>query len=198
MSDYSIAVSGHSPDHAEQPPPGRLSLAPGERWYVVFSQPNREGRAQQQITAQGFNVFLPRYRKTVRHARKLTVKSAPFFPRYLFVALDLTRDQWRSINGTFGVTTFVMDGATPRPVPHGVVEGLVQVSEAGVIQLGKELKVGDSVRVLGGPFADLLGELVRVDGASRVRVLLKLLGGMVPASFDRRDLMPSENYKAAS
>ena len=36
-----------------------------------------------------------------------------------------------------------------------------------------------------------VGALVRIDGPSRVRVLLKLLGGAVPASIDRRDLMPT-------
>lgn len=168
-----------------------ISLVAGERWYAVYSQPHRETRAQQQLAAQGFTVFLPLYRKTVRHARKLTTVSAPFFPRYLFVALDLSLDQWRSVNGTFGVTSLITDGATPRPVPHGVVESLAQVSDAGFVQPGKELKVGDSVRVLTGPFADLLGELVRIDGPSRVRVLLQLLGGAVPASIDRRDLMPT-------
>lgn len=194
MSSVTIAGAGLSPDRARPALSASTSLAPGERWYVVFSQPHREVRAQQQIAAQGFNAFLPIYRKTVRHARKLTSKSAPFFPRYLFVALDINRDQWRCISNTIGVTTLVMDGAIPRPVPQGIVEGLIQASEAGFVQLGQDLKVGDQVRILAGPFADLLGELVRIDGASRVRVLLKLLGGTVPASFDRRDLMPSENY----
>ena len=64
-------------------------------------------------------------------------------------------------------------------------------TDAGLVQPGKELKVGDSVRVLTGPFADLLGELVRMDAPSRVRVLLRLRGGAVPASIDRRDLMPT-------
>src|SRR5687768_12928093 len=66
--------------------PGQLG---GHRWYVVFTQPNREFHAQMQLAAQGFRSFVPRYRKTVRHARKLKTVSAPFFPRYLFVALDL-------------------------------------------------------------------------------------------------------------
>jgi len=167
----------------------RLSLAAGERWYAVYSQPHREFRAQQQLNAQGFTVFLPLYRKTVRHARKLRTVNAPFFPRYLFVALDLSCDQWRCVNGTFGVTSLLTDGAMPRPVPHGVVESLVHASEEGCLQFGKDLKVGDSVRVLTGPFANLLGELARIDGAGRVRVLLQLLGGVIPASIDRRDLI---------
>src|ERR1044071_3749272 len=113
MSDH--PSSGLVGPMNDQPPQltsqGGMSLVAGERWYAVYSQPHRETRAQQQLTAQGFTVFLPLYRKTVRHARKLTTVSAPFFPRYLFVALDLSLDQWRSVNGTFGVTSLITDGA---------------------------------------------------------------------------------------
>jgi transcription elongation factor/antiterminator RfaH len=164
-------------------------LVGADLWYVVYSQSHREFRAQTQLAAQGFQTFLPRYRKTIRHARKLMTVAAPFFNRYLFVALDLGRDQWHSVNGTFGVTSLVSNGMHPRPVPHGVVESLIALSDAdGFINLGDALKLGGRVRVLTGPFADLIGELVRFDGAQRVRVLLQLLGGVAAVSIGRGDL----------
>ena len=168
----------------------RASLSAGDRWYVVFTQPHREFRAQTQLAAQGFRAFLPRYRKTVRHARKLTTVSAPFFNRYLFVALDVSRDQWRSVNGTFGVTSLITDGKFPIPVPAGVTESLISISDAdGFVGPGDGLQVGTRVRLLSGPFAESVGELIRVDGARRVQVLLELLGGVVPVSVDRGQLM---------
>jgi transcription elongation factor/antiterminator RfaH len=157
----------------------------GVRWYVAYSQPHREFRAQTQLAAQGFRTFLPRYRKTVRHARKLMTVDAPFFSRYLFVAFDLRRDQWRSVNGTFGVTSLLSDGMFPIPLPQGVIESLINCSDAsGYIDLGDALQVGERVRILTGPFADLVGELVRLDGARRVQVLLQLLNGVVAVSIE--------------
>src|SRR5208283_4434114 len=82
-------------------PNGELSA--GERWYVARTLPNREAGAASQLEAQGFRVFLPRIARTVRHARKMRRVRAPAFPAYLFVALDLNRDRWRSVNGTFGL-----------------------------------------------------------------------------------------------
>lgn len=162
----------------------------GSRWYAVYTQPYRETRAESQLAAQGFHAFLPRYRKTIRHARKLRTVSAPFFPRYLFVALDLERDAWRSVNGTFGVTSLVMGERFPRPVPRGIVENLMAAADAQEhLQLGDNLQVGDHVRLLSGPFANLMGELARCDGAGRVRVLLQLMGGAVMVSVNRGDLM---------
>jgi transcription elongation factor/antiterminator RfaH len=165
---------------------------PGQRrtvWYAVHAKPRRELQAQAQLSLQGFRTFLPRFRKTVRHARKLTTVSAPFFDRYLFVALDLDRDRWRSVNGTFGVTRLVANATGPTPLPPGVIEAMIGASdEHGFINVGHALAVGDSVRVLSGPFADLVGVLVRADGARRVQVLLQLLGGAVAVSIDRGHL----------
>lgn len=162
-----------------------------QRWYVVHTLPHRELRAQRQLAAQGFHAFLPRHRKTVRHARQLRTVSSPFFPRYLFVALDLNRDRWRSVNGTFGVARLVMGDEFPTPLPHGVVEGLAAACGAdGNLRFDAGLAIGQRVRVLSGPFADLIGELARVDGGGRVQVLLELLGGEVPVRIGRDALMP--------
>src|SRR2546430_1503971 len=98
------------PTPDEVVPSGPATLADGERWYVVHTLPLCEGRAQIQLENQSFRTFLPKRHKTIRHARKLSTVEAAFFPRYLFVALDLTRHQWRSVNGTFGVASLVMRG----------------------------------------------------------------------------------------
>ncbi len=184
------AASKEQPGSAN--PPAGMPAAAGERWYVVHTRPHAEFRAQSHLAAQGFRTFLPRYAKTVRHARRMRSVNTAFFPRYLFVALDLERHRWRSINGTFGVVSMVMNGVGPRPVPGGVVENLLAMSDsAGVVRFGDGLELGETVRVLSGPFADLMGRLVRFDGAGRVRVLLSFLGGEVAASIDRNDLMPA-------
>jgi transcription elongation factor/antiterminator RfaH len=175
-----------------QPIGASLSSGSGERWYAVQTHPRREATAQLQLQAQGFRTFLPRYVKTVRHARKLTTVSAPFFPRYLFIVLDLHRDRWRSINGTFGVTSLLKANDHPVAVPAEVVEALAaQCSAIGNVRLAETLEVGQSTKILNGPFADLIGQLVRFDGGGRVQVLLQLLGGNIRVDIDRRALMPA-------
>ncbi len=131
--------------------------------------------------------------KTRRHARKLDTVFVPFFPNYLFVHLDLSRERWRSINGTYGVARVVMRGEMPAPAPIGVVEALRQAcDERGVLIQGCDLSEGQRVRILAGPFADLIGELERLDDSQRVRVLLDIMGGRVPVLVDRHLLIPSE------
>ena len=158
-------------------------MSAGERWYVARTLPNREAGAASQLEAQGFRVFLPRIARTVRHARKMRQVRAPAFPAYLFVAFDMNRDRWRSVNGTFGVARLIGSDEQPMPVPRGVVEAIFDtVDETGVCRFDRGLAAGQRVRVISGPFAEQLGEFVRLDGPGRVRVLLEIMGGRVPTT----------------
>ena len=168
-------------------------LSPGERWYAVRTQPGRELRACLQLKNQDFQTFLPKGLKTVRHARKFTTVTAPFFPQYLFVALDLTMHRWRSVNGTMGVTGLVMQGDLPHSVPHGVVEALLGMTDArGLLQFGLNLQLGDRVRVTAGPFAEKLATCERLDDGGRVRVLLDIMGGQIPVQIKRDYLVAAK------
>jgi transcriptional antiterminator RfaH len=147
------------------------------RWYAVKCQPNREAVAAAHLGNQNFRVFLPRGQRVRRHARKADIVLAPFFPSYLFVRLDLTRDRWRCVNSTHGVSHLVMQGSAPASVPAGIIEQLQARCDArGVLDLDTELKPGQPVRILTGALADFVGELERQDAADRVRVLLTILG----------------------
>jgi transcription elongation factor/antiterminator RfaH len=160
-------------------------LADGERWFVVHTLPHQERRAQVQLQNQDYRPFLPKREKTIRHARKLSTVVAPFFPRYLFVVLAPERQQWRAINSTLGVIGLVMRGERPCPVPPGIVETLVaSAGPDGVLHWRPRFNVGDSVRLIAGPFAEQLGILDRLDDGGRVRVLLDMLGRRVPVMVE--------------
>src|SRR6476659_694313 len=157
-----------------------LALSDEERWYVARTLPQRELHAARQLLNQNFRTFVPRFWKNRRHARKVETISAPLFPRYIFVIVDQTRDRWRSINGTLGVDRLLTYGGEPQPVPGGVVENLIAAGDAqGNINFGFHLKEGQAIKIMSGPFAELAGELERLDEGGRVRVLLEILGGKV-------------------
>jgi len=165
---------------------------PAARWYVVYTQPHAEMRAALHLRRQGFDVFLPLLRKTIRHARQFRTKDVPFFPRYLFVGLALERDRWRSVNGTFGVSALLMDGEKPRPVPQPVMDELLAVAEAsGLLALEPTLQIGQTVRIGSGPFAGLIGKLSNLDEKGRVKVLLELMNTKLAISARDVSLLPA-------
>lgn len=162
-----------------------------ERWYVVKCQPNREALAAAHLGNQDFRIFLPRGQRVRRHARKIDVILAPFFPGYLFVRLDLTRDRWRCVNSTCGVSHLVMQGSAPAAVPDGIVEQLQKRCDArGVLDLDVQLQQGQPVRILTGALADFVGQFEYQHADDRVRVLLTILGKPTSVALPRTSVVP--------
>lgn len=164
-----------------------------DAWFVAETLPRAEFQAQIQLERQLFDCFCPRFSRQRRHARRIERVLAPLFPGYVFVRFDPDRDQWRSINGTTGVRRLI--GGTPnrpQPMPQQAMEALVARCENGVVtRLVTDLEVGQRVRLNAGPFLDRLATVEELDDRGRVRVLLDILGGQVPARLAASDLMPA-------
>ena len=169
-----------------------LELGPGERWFVARVLAHQESRAQLNLHRLGFRSFVPRLRRTVRHARRLQDTLKPLFPGYIFLVIDLSKQRWRSVNGTFGVASLIMGAEQPRAVPTGVVEALVASCENhGLVRLDDGLEIGQKVRIVSGPFAETLCHLAQLDDRGRVRVLLEIMGMEVAAHLDRSAIAPA-------
>ena len=156
-------------------------------WYVVQTQPHAERKAIFHLARQGFHTYLPLYRKRRRHARKVEIVSAPLFPRYLFVAIDLASQQWRSIQSTLGVSRLVCNGERPAELADAVILEMKQREDnAGFVQLERRINFspGEKVRVLEGIFSSYLGVFEGMSGSERVSVLLDLLGRKVRVNIE--------------
>jgi transcriptional antiterminator RfaH len=159
----------------------------GPLWYAVHTHPREEFKALSHLQRQEYQVYLPRYAKNIRHARKSERVIRPFFPRYLFLHLNLATEGWRSIRSTIGVSDIVCFGDQPAPLPAGVIEVIQSREDAdGFVQFVRQnsLKRGDSVVVLSGPFARQFGRCDGVSDNERVAILLDLLGRKVRVMLD--------------
>jgi len=166
----------------------------GSRWYVAQTHPYGEAKASSHIRRQGFAIYLPRYLKQRRHARRIEKIAAPLFPGYLFVSIDLATQRWLSIDSTFGVTRLVRDGDRPAAVPQHVIDALKRREDAGgFVQLDRRPRFapGDKIRVVGGAFCDSVGLYEGLSSRERVAILLELLGRKV------RIVLDSETIEAA-
>ncbi len=156
-------------------------------WYVVQTQPNAENKAAWHLTRQGFDVYMPRYRRRRRHARRVDMVPSAFFPRYMFVAIDLASQRWRSIQSTIGVSRLVCNGDRPAAVAERIVTQLKSREDVeGFITLDPKplFAPGDKVRVQDGVFEECLGLFEGMTDNERVRILLDLLGRKVRVLLD--------------
>lgn len=160
---------------------------PASGWYTVQTHPNAEAKAAAHLARQGYEVYLPRYLKQRRHARRVETVRAPLFPRYLFVANDALAQRWRSIQSTIGVSRLLCNGETPAILTGAVINGLrSREGQDGLVGLERRATFlpGSSVRVIDGVFASCPGLFEGMTDHQRVTVLLDLLGRKVRVVLD--------------
>ncbi len=161
-------------------------------WYVVHTKARQEvlaaGLLEQRLAAV---VLLPQVRQRTRGQ----MRTAPLFPGYLFVQLDLEQTEASAVNNTPGVIRLVAFGGVPKPVPARVIAALqarlAEIdSQGGLPQ--HPFREGDRVRLTGGPLAGLEAVFVGpMRPAERVRVLLEFLGQEQEALVPVDDLEPA-------
>jgi transcriptional antiterminator RfaH len=157
------------------------------RWYVAQTHPRAEAKAAAHLERQGFPTYLPRYLKRRRHARRVDTVAMPLFPRYLFVAVDMATQRWRSIRSTIGVMQLVCNGEEPAAISNRIIEGLKsREGRLGFVQLDQRpmFRPGDKLRVIDGVFCDSLGLFEGMSDNERVTILLDLLGRKVRVMLD--------------
>ncbi len=154
------------------------------RWYAVHTRPHAEARALENLERQGFEAWLPLYRKQRRHAGRSEQVLRPLFPRYLFVALDLGGEQWHPVLSTYGVADLVGGRDGPLPLADEDMQALRERADGdGHYTLARDFKAGERVRIEAGPMRDLEGILAVESDADRAVVMLRLLGRQVRVSL---------------
>ena len=153
-------------------------------WYVANTHVNAENTAAAHLARQGFAVYLPKYMKLRRHARRQDMVPRPLFPRYLFVGVGPENARWRAIHSTIGISNLVSFGSHPARVEPAIIDELRRNEDvAGMIAIGRENRFnkGDRVQLVGGALCEQVGLFDRVYDNERVIVLFDLLGQQVEA-----------------
>jgi transcriptional antiterminator RfaH len=145
-----------------------------------YTNPASENRAATFLKGAGAEVYNPKIIATVRHARTITTKDRPLFPRYLFFRgcpLEVARN-------LPGIGHIVRRGRDVVVVRNGVVAQLLSMEVNGYIVLPEKppsdrahvYRQGQRVRVKDGPFVGKVALFERMTDRDRVSVLLTIIG----------------------
>jgi len=162
-------------------------MSNARKWYVVHTRARAEATAVAHLERQGFETYCPRYLKRCSHARRVTLEPAPFFPRYIFVAMDMASQRWRAVRSTLGVSYLVGSDNGPTPVTDGVVAELRASEDSGgfiPMEDSPQFRRGERVRLRDGIFSAYGGLFDGMADAGRVAVLLDILGRKVRVILD--------------
>lgn len=178
--------------------PPRLRRSTERQWYVVHCYSGYENKVErgimQRIESMGmqdriFDVIVPnRDEVEIKDGKKKTV-SRRVFPGYILVEMIMDEDSWYVVRNTPGVTGFVGMGNEPTPLSADEVKQIMvrMEDEKPVIKIN--FKIGQKVRVLGGPFNDFHGTVSHIDtDKSQVRVMVDIFGRPTPVELDFQEV----------
>ena len=150
----------------------------GASWFLAQLKPNCVNIAEKNLKRQGFQTFLPMEEETHQRNGKFVTAMRPLFPGYIFVAFDVARGFWRTVNSTYGITQLVSFGKEPTAVPLDLVSQLMLRCDAkGKLLPSKLLKPGDQVTLTKGPFANVVATVEKIEPDRRIWVLMEIMGG---------------------
>jgi transcriptional antiterminator NusG len=143
-------------------------------WYIVNTFSGFENTVKRsiedQIKSTGLEecfeeILVPSEQVSQRRGKKTIKTQKKFFPGYIFIRMDLTPEAQHLVKNTPKVSGF-LGGKNPKPVPQTQMDkmlGKAQPAEVEVEVPTVTYKVGDSVRVKTGAFANFTGDVEEVD-----------------------------------
>jgi transcriptional antiterminator NusG len=114
-------------------------------------------------------------------------KTRKFFPGYVLVKMEMSDDAWHVVRNTPKVTGFVGTGTNPVPLSADEVARIVnQVSVAAdKPKPVLAFNVGDSVRIVDGPFSNFTGNVEEVnEDRSTLKVMVTIFGRATPVELE--------------
>ncbi|TSC74901.1 MAG: hypothetical protein G01um101430_718 [Parcubacteria group bacterium Gr01-1014_30] len=172
----------------------KQQLPQQKNWYVIHTYSGYEDAVaknlKQRVASLGmedkiFNVLVPKEKKIKIKDGKRKVVEEKIYPGYVLVEMIVTDDSWYVVRNTPNVTGFVGAGTTPLPVSLPEIEGLKKRIGQEEPQYKIEVKPGDPVKIVDGPFKDFDGKVSDVDQErGKVKVLVNMFGRDTPVELD--------------
>ena len=163
------------------------------QWYVIHAYSGHEEKVKKNLekriesmdmTDKILEVFVPMEDEIeIKDGKRRHVQKR-IFPGYVLVKMIMSDDSWYVVRNTPGVTAFVGSGNKPVPLHEAELRSILkQVKQEPQIRV--EFQIGESVRVVDGPFADFLGKVDEINPEKgKLKVLVNMFGRETPVELD--------------
>ncbi len=118
---------------------------------------------------------------------KKKVRNRVFFPGYLLIKMNMSKEARFLVENINGVMSFVGPKGDPQPLKPDEINRILGVVEGreGQEVLAYPFKVGDAVKVTDGPFMDFTGFVQEVnDEKQKLKVSVSIFGRPTPIELD--------------
>ncbi|MEO6434016.1 MAG: transcription termination/antitermination protein NusG [Sphingomicrobium sp.] len=169
------------------------------RWYIIHAYSGFENKVRDAIMSEANRLGLvphveqievPTETITEIKRGKKVQSERKFMPGYVLAKLTMTDDVYHLVKNTPKVTGFLGPGGKPQPIPDAQAARMLDSSEESAAAAPKQkiqvdYEIGDSVKVLDGPFASFNGIVEELDfDRGRVKVSVSIFGRATPVELE--------------
>ncbi len=168
------------------------------RWYIIHAYSGFENKVREAIISEAERLGLSEAVEEVevptetitevKRGKKVQVERK-FMPGYVLAKLTMTDDVYHLVKNTPKVTGFLGSNNKPQPITDKEAAryfgGVEEAKSAPKKQVSVEYEIGDSVKVLDGPFASFTGVVEELDfDMNKVKVSVSIFGRATPVELD--------------
>jgi transcriptional antiterminator NusG len=169
-----------------------------KRWYIVHTYSGYENKVKVNLEKRIeymnmgdkiFRIEVPQKTVTQMKSGKKQEKEEKIFPGYVLVEMIMDEDSWYVVRHTSGVTKFVGSAKKPIPARESEIKKILHRSSSQVEKIELDVKAGDKVRIISGPFADFDAEITEVyPDKSKLRANVLIFGRETPVELEYKQI----------
>ena len=166
------------------------------KWYIIHAISGHEAKVAKAILEQAKkkgledkieDVVVPTETVSeVRRGKKVEVEKK-FLPGYILVKADMDENTWHLIKSISKVTGFLGASGRPQPIADAEAKRIFKQMEEGspVTQNALKFEIGESIKVIDGPFESFVGVVEDVDiEKTRLKVSVSIFGRSTPVELE--------------
>lgn len=169
-----------------------------KRWYIVHTYSGHENKVKVNLEKRIeymnmgekiFRVEVPQKTVTQVKGGKKSEKEEKIFPGYVLVEMIMDDDSWYVVRHTAGVTKFVGSAKKPIAAKDSEIKKIIHRSQTQTQKVQLDVKAGDKVRIISGPFADFVGDITEVyPDKSKLRANVSIFGRETPVELEYKQI----------
>lgn len=171
-----------------------METVDNKEWFVIHTYSGYENKVKANLEKRVdsmnmgdkiFRVLVPVEDELQSSAGKQKIVKKKVYPGYVLVEMVMTDDSWYVVRNTPGVTGFVGTGSKPIPLQEDEIHKILQYMGLEERKPRIDFSVGESVRVISGPFENFIGTIDEIyPDKGKVRVMVSMFGRETPVELE--------------
>ena len=167
-----------------------------KNWYIVQSHSSFENKVaglikeeadKAKISEKFEEIIVPTHDVTEVKRGKRVQRKKKYFPSYIIVKMEMTKELYHMIKNTQKVTGFLGSTGSPTAVSEKEIDKIMGKIKEGTLVPKPQISfdIGEQVKVCEGPFASFSGLVEEVDEEkSRLKVSVSIFGRPTPIDLE--------------